>query len=122
MATRAEDYLESPGFTDLRKESVEGFIQESVDSGTLGSELFQGEFAIDDGLVAFDTSPVFTDYSQPNNPEVPEVETATTVKTIRGANYDVIYNNERALGNITFIPGTACAMSEAIAYIRYWSR
>lgn len=122
MATRAEDYLESPGFTDLRKESVEGFIQESVDSGTLGSELFQGEFAIDDGLVAFDTSPVFTDYSQPNNPEVPEVETATTVKTIRGANYDVIYNNERALGNITFIPGTACSMSEAIAYIRYWSR
>ncbi len=122
MATRAEDYLESPGFTDLRKESVEGFIQESVDSGTLGSELFQGEFAIDDGLVAFDTSPVFTDYSQPNNPEVPEVETATTVKTIRGANYDVIYNNEKALGNITFIPGTACAMSEAIAYIRYWSR
>lgn len=122
MATRAEDYLESPGFTDLRKESVEGFIQESVDSGTLGSELFQGEFAIDDGLVAFDTSPVFTDYSQPNNPEVPEVETATTVKTIRGANYDVIYNNEKALGNIAFIPGTACAMSEAIAYIRYWSR
>lgn len=122
MATRAEDYLESPGFTDLRKESVEGFIQESVDSGTLGSELFQGEFAIDDGLVAFDTSPVFTDYSQPNNPEVPEVETATTVQTIRGANYDVIYNNERALGNITFIPGTACSMSEAIAYIRYWSR
>jgi len=122
VATRAEDYLESPGFTDLRKESVEGFIQESVDSGTLGSELFQGEFAIDDGLVAFDTSPVFTDYSQPNNPEVPEVETATTVKTIRGANYDVIYNNERALGNITFIPGTACSMSEAIAYIRYWSR
>lgn len=122
MATRAEDYLESPGFTDLRKESIEGFIQESVDSGTLGSELFQGEFAINNGLVAFDTSPVFTDYSQPNNPEVPEVETATTVQTIRGANYDVIYNNERALGNITFIPGTACAMSEAIAYIRYWSR
>ncbi len=122
MATGTENYFSNPGFTDLRKESVEGFIQESVDSGTLGSELFQGEFAIDDGLVAFDTSPVFTDYSQPNNPEVPEVETVTTVKTIRGANYDVIYNNERALGNITFIPGTACAMSEAIAYIRYWSR
>ena len=118
MATGTESYLNNPGFADLKKESEKWFVQESVDPGTLGSEVVQGEFAIDDGLVAFDTSPVFTDYSQPNNPEVPEVETATTVKTIRGANYDVA----DTLNAITFIPGTACAMSEAIAYIRYWSR
>ena len=122
MATGTESYLNNPGFADLKKGSEKWFVQESVDPGTLGSEVVQGEFAIDDGLVASDTSPVFTDYSQPNNPEVPEVETATTVKTIRGANYDVIKSKKRALSNITFIPGTACAMSEAIAYIRYWSR
>ena len=122
MATGTESYLNNPGFADLKKESEKWFVQESVNPGTLGSEVVQGEFAIDDGLVAFDTPPVFTDYSQPNNPVVPEVETATTVKTIRGANYDVINSKVRALSNITFIPGTACAMSEAIAYIRYWSR
>lgn len=127
MATGTENYFNNPGFADLEKKTGKYFVQDSVNPGTLGSEVVQGEFAIDDSLVAFDTSPVFTDYSQPNNPEVPEVEiatveTATTVKTIRGANYDVINSKERALSNITFIPGTACAMSEAIAYIRYWSR
>jgi hypothetical protein len=127
VATGTENYFNNPGFADLEKKTDRYFVQDSVNPGTLGSEVVQGEFAIDDSLVAFDTSPVFTDYSQPNNPEVPEVETATvetatTVKTIRGANYDVINSKERALSNITFIPGTACAMSEAIAYIRYWSR
>lgn len=46
------------------------------------------------------------------------VEEPTTVITKRGANYEVA----DTLNAITFIPGTACAMSEAIAYIRYWSR
>ena len=46
------------------------------------------------------------------------VEEPTSVITKRGANYEVA----DTLNAITFIPGTACAMSEAIAYIRYWSR
>lgn len=46
------------------------------------------------------------------------VEEPTSVITKRGANYEVTDK----LNAITFIPGTACAMSEAIAYIRYWSR
>jgi hypothetical protein len=46
------------------------------------------------------------------------VEEPTSVITKRGANYEIT----NTLNSITFIPGTACAMSEAIAYIRYWSR
>lgn len=36
-----------------------GFTTEGLE-GALGTELAQGTFAIDDGLIAFDSSPVFT--------------------------------------------------------------
>lgn len=36
-------------------------------SSKLGSEVFKGEFSVDDGLVAFDTSPVLTPQPGVNN-------------------------------------------------------
>ncbi len=53
------------------------------------------------------------DFSWESEPEEP-----TTVILQRGAHYDVL----RDLNAITFVPGSACQMSQTIAYIRYWSR
>jgi hypothetical protein len=96
------------------------FVQESDEQlqRTLGTEVFQGEFTIDENLTAFDTSPIFQRTDTPNEYKPEPPEPATTVKRISGANW-YVYNG---LKNITFVPGTACQMSQVIAYIRYWSR
>jgi hypothetical protein len=54
-----------------------------------------------------------TEFSWESEPEAP-----TTVILQRGAHYDVL----RDLNAITFVPGSACQMSQEIARIRYWSR
>ena len=96
------------------------FIQESVDPGTFGTEVFSGDFSVDvDGnLTAFDNTPVVQRTDTPNEVSKPEPEQATTVQKVGAAHYAVWKN----LNHITFVPGSACQMSQAIAYIRYWSK
>ena len=112
------NFRELPGFSgnfdrDFRRESDEQLLR------TLGTEEFQVEFGIDENLTAFDTSPVIQRTDTPNKKSEPEPpEPATTVQRVGAAHYSVWKN----LKYITFVPGSACQMSQSIAYIRYWSR
>lgn len=69
------------------------------------------------GEVTTTGSPNFPDRTKwKSNPE--PHEPATTVQRVRAAHLDVWED----LKYITFVPGSACQMSQAIAYIRYWSK
>lgn len=105
------------------------FKQESTDElkKPSGTELYQGEFGIADGLTVSDTSAIFQDKNKKVEPiKTPESDKPQVVKKILGAHLEVLkakdrYNNNK-LADITFVEGTSCGMSDAIAYIRYWTR
>ena len=80
---------------------------------------YTGEVATD---IGFESIGEVTTTGSPNFPTKTKWESepdpVTTVQRKRGAHLEVI----DALSGITFVPGSACQMSQAIAYIRYWSR
>lgn len=111
---------EKSSFSELGQgvDTSKYFDQFSVDPGTLGQVYTEGEWAIDENLTAFDTNPVFT----PNTPLPPKTEPVDPPVTIAkryGAFLDVVDQ----LAKISFVDGcVAGSMSDAIAYIRYWSK